>query len=154
MAMGKYLTPRQREIIDDLFDADQDEIQDENEGEKQDKSKFFVKNKLSRVIFNRWLKDSLFMSEIMDRMEWCQKECELILSRNKPKAAKKLVGLAAKATTETARKACIDIINMTGVVGKSVVDADMEKSGEEMAPELAGRVLAAMDTAKRNGDAK
>ncbi|MHC4213246.1 MAG: hypothetical protein ACYSWP_07745 [Planctomycetota bacterium] len=92
------------------------------------------------------------MSEIMDRIEWCQTECEMILSRNKPKAAQKLVELAAKESKETARKACIDIINMTGVVDKSVVDADKEKPAEEMAPELAGRVLAAMATAKCGGD--
>jgi hypothetical protein len=37
--MGKYLSQRQREIIDDLFDAEQDEIQAGNEGEI--KSRYF-----------------------------------------------------------------------------------------------------------------
>lgn len=137
MEKRKCLTNRQISVIEDLFSGkkdDQDVLREHNVG---------------RTVFNRWLNNAKFISEIERRVQWS----ELMLSRNKALASKKLVDLTESESAETARKACIDIINMTGVVDKSVVDADKEKSAEEMAPELAGQVLAAMAIAKRGGDA-
>jgi hypothetical protein len=147
MAKGKSLTTLQKDVINDLFSG------------KKGEQKVLRDHKVSETLFSRWLKDSDFMSEMGRRILWCQVQSELILSRSKSNAAKKLVKLSkfdSKETgsKETARKACLDILKMSGAVDKSVVDANKEKSGEEMAPELAGRVLAAMANAKRGGDAR
>ena len=142
MAVQKNLAKRKMKVIDDLF------------SEKDDKHDVLDHHKVSHLIFDRWLNDSLFMSEMKRRVRWCQVQSKLILARSKSKAAEELVKLTTSGNKEAARKACLDIINMSGVDDKSVVDSDKEKSGEEMAPELAGRVLAAMASAKRGGDGK
>ena len=145
MARGNCLTKLQKDVINDLFSG------------KKGAQKILRDHEVSGTLFSRWLNDSIFMSEMGRRILWCQVQSELILSRNKSKAAKKLIKLSKfdskeTASKEIARKACLDILKMPGVVDKSVVDSDKEKSSEEMAPELAGRVLAAMAAATRGGD--
>jgi hypothetical protein len=138
MAKGKCLTKLQKEVINDLFSGEKDE------------QEVLSSRNVGGVTFERWFNNPRFVLEIKRRVQWS----ELMLLRNKALASKQLAKLIKSKSTsgETARKACLDILKMSGVVDKSVVDADKEKPTEEMAPELAGRVLAAMATAKRGGD--
>ena len=138
MAIQKTSVKRQREVINDLFSGEkgnQEVLRDHN---------------VSGALFERWLNDSSFISAIELRVRWS----ELMLLRNKVLASEQLVVLSKCNSHATARKACLDILRMKGVVDISGEGGDKEKSEGELTPELAGRILAAMATAKRGGDAK
>ena len=138
MVKGKYLTKLQRDVINDMFSGEKDE------------QKILSDRNVGGVTFERWFNNPRFVLEIERRVQWS----ELMLLRNKALASKQLAGLikSDSASAETARKACLDILKLSRVVDKSDVVGDKEKSEGELTPELAGRVLAAMASAKRGGD--
>ncbi len=138
MAKGKCLTKLQKEVIEELFDGEKDE------------QKILSDRKVGGVTFERWFNNPRFVLEIERRVQWS----ELMLLRNKALASKKLVVLTETKSAETARKACLDILKLSRVVDISGAVGDKEKSSSELTPELAGRVLAAMARAKRDGDVK
>jgi hypothetical protein len=136
MGKGKTLVKRQKEVINDLFSG--------GKGEQE----VLRKHNVSGALFERWLNDSAFISEIKRRVRWS----ELMLLRNKALASQQLVKLSNCDSHATARKACLDILRMKGVVDISGAGGDKEKSEGDLTPELAGRILAAMATAKRGGE--
>lgn len=97
-AKYQYLTRRQLDVIDDLFEGKYSEIE------------VMQKHNISKTIFNKWVSDSLFAQELEFRVESSRRQSEMIIARYAPAAAAKLVSLTESDKEETARKACLDII--------------------------------------------
>jgi len=95
---GKQLSRQQLAVIEDLFAGESDE------------QAVLDKHGVSRSTFNKWLADERFARQFDERIASAYRQSDLILARYAPLAAAKLVELTASENQETARKACLDII--------------------------------------------
>lgn len=130
----KRLSKRQRQVIDDLF------------GSGLDEPAVLAKHEVRANLFRRWLADETFAAELSFRMESARRQSELIIARFAPAAAAKLVALAADPDRvgETARKACLDIINAVPPFTKTADSEGQPDEHEQLSPETVGRLLAAL----------
>jgi len=130
MPYGKNLTKKQRAVIDDLFAGVEDEKQ------------ILEKHKVSRRVFDKWLADENFKEEFERRQDYARRQSELIIVRYATFAAAKLVQLTESANQETARKACLDIINLLRPNSESKpAEQDQAEQLPDLPPELASRLL-------------
>ena len=136
MAKGKRLSKKQLSVIEDLFVGLLDE------------QAILDKHEVSRAVFVRWQMECRFVKEFNRRIAALNRQGELIIARYAPLAAAKLVGLTESQSQETARRACIDIIEFPKqAVKKADEPADKNDKGtpqKELAPETASRLLAAL----------
>ncbi len=133
----KTLSKRQLRLIDELFEAGLDE------------ASVLSRNGISTRLFRRWLGDGAFSAELQFRIDSAQRQSRLIIARYAPVAAAKLVALTESQGQETARKACLDIISLPFASDESKEKPDSEPASadqpaEELSPQLAGRLLAAL----------
>lgn len=132
--MGKkikrYLTKRQKAVIDDLLTGDLDE------------KGVLKKHRLQMAIYRRWLKDDLFASELRFKIESVKREEVFIFAKNTKTAATKLVQLTESDKSETARRACMDILAYDSK-GKDIRVKDESAGGDEIAidDETAGKII-------------
>jgi len=98
MAKAKKLHKRQLAVIDDLFKSElvEQEVLD--------------KHRVSRNLYNKWLADAAFAGQLDRRIADAYRQSAVLLARHAPSAARKLVGLTDSEKQETARRACLDII--------------------------------------------
>ncbi len=139
----KKLSKRQLKLIDELFEAGLDE------------ASVLSKNGISTRLFRRWLNDEAFSAELQFRIDSAQRQSRLIIARYAPVAAAKLVGLTESQGQETARKACLDIISLpfANSQDNNKPGSEPPEAAEELSPQLAGRLLAALaneEKTKRN----
>jgi hypothetical protein len=80
---------------------------------KLDEQAIADKHQVSRRTFYRWLSDEAFIAELDRRIEWLNRRGELMLARKRSEAVSNLAKLTKNETAETARKACLDIINFS-----------------------------------------
>jgi hypothetical protein len=136
MAKGKRLSKKQLSVIEDLFVGQLDE------------QAILDKHEVSRAVFVKWQMEHRFVEEFNRRIAALNRQGELIIARYAPLAAAKLVGLTESQSQETARKACIDIIEFPNqAVKKADEPADKNDKGaapKELSPETASRLLAAL----------
>jgi len=136
MAKGKRLSKKQLSVIGDLFVGQLDE------------QAILDKHKVSRAVFVKWQMERRFVEEFNRRIAALNRQGELIIARYAPLAAAKLVGLTESQSQETARKACIDIIEFPKQTAKKADEpADKNDKGaapKELPPETASRLLAAL----------
>jgi hypothetical protein len=133
MPYGKNLTKKQRAVIDDLFAGVADEKQ------------ILEKHKVSRRVFDKWLADENFKEEFERRQDYARRQSELIIVRYATFAAAKLVQLTESANQETARKACLDIINLLRPNSEpKPAEQDPAEQLPDLPPELASRLLTAL----------
>jgi hypothetical protein len=136
MAKGKRLSKKQLSVIGDLFVGQLDE------------QAILDKHEVSRAVFVKWQMGRRFVEEFNRRIAALNRQGELIIARYAPLAAAKLVGLTESQSQETARKACIDIIEFPNqTVKKADEPADKNDKGaapKELPPETASRLLAAL----------
>jgi predicted DNA-binding protein YlxM (UPF0122 family) len=135
MPNGKTITKKQRAVIEDLFAGELDE------------QKILEKHKVSRRVYDKWLVDENFTEEFERRLKSAHRQSELIIARYAAIAAAKLVQLTESENQETARKACLDIINYLRPNPEPKPGNPEQAEAEhptELAPELAGRLLAAL----------
>jgi hypothetical protein len=137
MAKGKRLSKKQLSVIEDLFVGQLDE------------QAILDKHEVSRAVFVKWQVERRFVEEFNRRIAALNRQGELIIARYAPLAAAKLVGLTESQSQETARKACIDIIEFPKqVVKKADVPTDKKNDKavvqKELSPETASRLLAAL----------
>jgi len=139
--MGKTekLKPRQLAVIEDLFAGELDE------------QAVLGKHKVSRNLYNRWLKDADFAGEFDQRIEGAFRQSAALIARYAPLAAAKLVGLIGSDKEETVRKACLDIISMhagrtrdDGRQMKDEAEPVADSSPISLSPEAASRLLSAL----------
>jgi len=141
MAKGKRLSKKQLSVIGDLFTGQLDE------------QAILDKHKVSRAVFVKWQMERRFVEEFNRRIAALNRQGELIIARYAPLAAAKLVGLTESQSQETARKACIDIIEFPKQTVKKADEPagslgagknDKGAAPKELPPETASRLLAAL----------
>ena len=136
MSKEKVLSAKQLAVIEDLF-----------EGKKE--QEILKKHNLSRKLYNKWLADEAFNRKLDRRAEWEYRKSAFRLARSTREAVTNLIGLTKSQQSETARKACIDIITISAnrSAGGSETQADNPATGPESPPltqETAGKLLAVL----------
>jgi len=136
MARRKYLTGEQKAVLEDLFAG--------GLGEQA----VLAKHGVSVKSFNNWLKDELFSAKYDERLLSLHRDGAVMLAKYKSVAAARLIELTGSSNQETARKACLDIINFQHQPAGRETDGQPrpERQGEntELSPEQASRLLAAL----------
>jgi hypothetical protein len=134
----KALSKKQLKLIDELCEAGLDEAE------------VLSRNGVSTRLFRRWLGDEAFSAELQFRIDSARRQSRLIIARYAPVAAAKLVALTESQNQETARKACLDIIStgQTDNNNRTEPGPAGEEPSEEISPQLAGRLLAALANEK------
>jgi len=135
MSKEKPLSAKQLAVIEDLF-----------EGKKE--QEILEKHNLSRKLYEKWLADDAFISQLDRHMAWEYRRSELMLARKARDAVSDLVGLTKSQQSETARKACLDIITMRAnrLAGTPAVPVDNPTSAvpQPLSIETAGKILAVL----------
>lgn len=112
---GRYLSREQRDVIDGLFDGDMEE------------KEILKKYGVTRRTYSRWFRDEKFCGEVAVRMECARRHSELAAMRDAAKASGILVKLAEGKQSETARKACMDLISLNA---KAAAEKDKKRAEE------------------------
>jgi hypothetical protein len=127
------LTARQLAVIDDLFAGELNEQQ------------VFEKHRINKRVYDKWLTEENFAGEFDRRVKSAHRQSELIIARFATVAAAKLVQLTESTNPETARKACLDVINYLRQNNQSSPAEQTEnEQPPDLPPELASRLLAAL----------
>lgn len=92
------ITKKQVEFIDKIFE------------EGLTESEALEKLNIKDFSYRKWLKDDGFQAEMDYRMESAKRQGEILIARHSGYAAAKLIQLANSEKEETARKACLDIL--------------------------------------------
>jgi hypothetical protein len=135
MGKQKKLSRKRSAVLDDMLAGEMDE---------QD---ILEKHNVRQKAFNRWLGEDAFMAELNRRLQWLSLQSELIITRYKTLAAAKLVQLTDSKNPETARKACLDIINLQNRTDSPPKQPSDEPKGSsppehhELSPETCSRLL-------------
>jgi len=133
MSDVKQLTKKQLSVIDDLFAGELDEQQ------------VFEKHRINKRLYDKWLAEENFANEFDRRIKSAHRQGELIIARFANVAAVKLVALTESANPETARKACLDVINYLRQNNQlSPAEQTENEQPPDLSPELASRLLAAL----------
>lgn len=138
MSKKKRLSPRQFAVIEDLFAG------------KLDETAVLKQHNVSRTLYNQWLADPAFTEQFDLLIAGAYRRSAFQNARNASKAAKQLLTLAETGTGETARKACLDIINMhpsIRLTDSPAASTDNQSSVTEpskLTPETAGKLLAVL----------
>jgi len=136
MTNAKTFSAKQLDVIEDLFEGEQEQA-------------ILEKHNLSRKLYNKWLADESFNSQLDWRVAWEYRKSAFNLARNAPLAASKLMELTDSKQPETARKACLDIITMRAnrLTGTNATPGDNPTPNPELpllSPETAGKILAVL----------
>jgi len=136
MAKKRQLTQKQIGVIDDLFDGQMVE------------QAILQKHRLRRTTYYKWLSEDNFKEQFGLRIAALNRHSELIIASYASLAVAKLVELTGSGEVETARRACLDIINLPREDASKVSakSTPKNKDGEQLAisNETASRVLAAL----------
>ena len=111
-----------------------------------DEREVFEKHRINKRVYDKWLTEENFAGEFDRRIKSAHRQGELIIARFANVAAVKLVALTESANPETARKACLDVINY---LRQNNQPSPAEQASEaeqppDLPPELASRLLAAL----------
>ena len=140
MTSKKRLSKRQITVMDDLFSGQYDE------------QAVLEKHKLSRGVYNKWLVDELFAEEFSRRINVAHHQSQFLIAKYSSMAAARLIQLTNSEKEETARKACLDIINLPQAGKSDITPSDnspCEKAPPELSLETAGRLLATLAEEKK-----
>lgn len=135
MAKAKKLHKKQLDVIEDLFNVDllEQEVLD--------------KHSISRNLYNKWLADAGFIEQLDRRIADSYRRSALMLARQAPLAVSRLVGLTGSKQQETARKACLDIIQSDTGLRERQQGQQTRSSvpeSEILSEQTAGRLLAVL----------
>jgi hypothetical protein len=137
MAKTKPLSARQLAVIDDLFEDDPNEPQ------------ILENHNISRRLYDRWLADESFSDYLDKRKAWEHRRNKIKLVKSERQAISNLLDLTKSKQSETARKACLDIITMGSSLSAGT-DTKQDKNPKptpeslNLPPEAAGKLLAAL----------
>jgi hypothetical protein len=141
MQIIKYLTTKQRRVLRDLFSG------------KIEEDEVLKKWHVTDQTYCRWHQQKNFAAEFDRRLKLSHQRSELVFANWTSSVAAKLVSLASAQKEETARKACMDIINHPDL--KAKIQSQIKKLPEEeeppleLPPELTGTLLSAIAVAKK-----
>ena len=132
----KQLTKRQMDFINDLFNSGLEE------------SEVLARHKLSLMVYRKWLGEKIFQDELEFRKVLIQRQSELLMAKYSTVATVKLIELLDSGNKETVRKACLDILAANKEKEKSKPDSAKDKDepepSEQLSPETASKLLAAL----------
>ena len=135
MANKKWLTKKQLAVLDDLFSADVDTEQ------------VLQTHGVTSSLFDKWQSNEVFAAEYNNRINALYRESEFIIAKYAAFAAAKLVRLTESQSQETARKACLDVIQQPKPLTKKQAiraETDIESQIQQLSPEIASRLLAVL----------
>ncbi len=133
MSRGKRLCPKQLNVLEDLFSCELDE------------EEVLKKWKVRQRTYQNWHLMENFAAEYKRRLKQVRRKSELIIARFAPAAAGKLVQLTQSDKEETARKACLDIINQINPKPKKKsTRKETQKEEKKLSPELTSKLLTAL----------
>ena len=132
-----YLSRKQLAFVNELFDGELDE------------NKCLVKHKVGMAVYRRWLGTEVFSSEIAFRIDAARRQSVLIIAKYAPVAATKLVTLTDSEKEETARKACLDIIQMPNTAPNGVDPIEQSENELNLPVDTARKILSALADKKR-----
>lgn len=137
MAKAKPLSTKQLAVIDDLFKDDPNELQ------------ILEKHNISRRLYDKWLADESFSDYLDRRKRWECRRNKIKLVKSERQAISNLLDLTKSKQSETARKACLDIITMGSSLSAGTdtkPDKNPKPASESLnlPPEAAGKLLAAL----------
>ena len=119
----KQLRKKQFAVIEDLFSNEFDE------------QAVLKRHDVTRNVYNKWLEDDNFSGEFNRRISSAHRQSRIIIAKYASLAAAKLVELTESDKEETARKACIDIINLPKYTDENVrlsVESEEDEDGLAM----------------------
>lgn len=96
-----------------------------------------AKNSVSGELLKRWFSSPVFLQTLAKDTELAAKRADILISQNRITAAEKLVSLTNCDKEETARKACLDIIELTG----KPENAEDKNTTPVFSPETAEKLL-------------
>jgi hypothetical protein len=133
MAKRKQLSDRQTAVLEDLFDSDLDE------------QGVLAKHRVRQSTYDKWLTEKPFAEQFSRYVTRARRRSELLIAKYRCLAAAKLVELTTSKKGETARKACLDIINQPKIKPEADgAEKDSSKQAEPILDAQASRLLAAM----------
>lgn len=137
MAKSRNISKKQRSVIEDIF-AGQLTLE-----------QVLAKHNISRLTYYKWLADKRFAEQFDMRIAASFRESSALLAGYSPIAAVRLINLTESEKPETARKACLDIISMQSDACRANQKAapagnSLNKNDDQLAPETAGKLLAAL----------
>ena len=137
MSKEKPLSAKQLAVIDDLFEG------------KLKEQQILEKHNLNIKLYNKWLADEAFISYLDRQTAWEYRRSELMLARKAREAVSNLAGLTKSEQSETARKACLDIITISAnrLAGTNATPGDnpaLPHESPNFSPETAGKLLAVL----------
>jgi hypothetical protein len=131
--MKEKISPRQKAVLDELFAGEQSQ---------QD---ILDKYNVTKCEFEKWLSQTSFCSALQSRIKVEYLNSAVLLARYAPVAAARLIALTDSEKPETARRACLDIIQM-GTEGKKPDDSEktLDDGHCALSDQQAQRILAAL----------
>jgi hypothetical protein len=135
MGMKSRLTRKQLAVLDDLFGEDASA----SEGQ------ILAKHAVKPVDYRRWHGEEAFSQEFSARMDCLSRQSRLLIARYASYAAAKLIALTESENQETARKACLDIIDRIQTPDSRLQtkdDREYELADGQLTPEAAEKILA------------
>jgi hypothetical protein len=144
MAMRKRLTRKQLAVLDDLFSSD-------SSANESGAGGILEKHGVSAADYRRWHSEEAFAQEYEARLAALGRQSRLLIARYASFAAAKLIALTESENQETARKACLDIIDRIQNSDDRIQNAELRSKNEELTeggcegasltPELAEKIL-------------
>jgi hypothetical protein len=139
--MKKRLTRKQLAVLDDLFSS-LAPVSESGAGG------ILEKHGVSAAEYRRWHSEEAFAEEYEARLAALGRQSRLLIARYASYAAAKLIALTESENQETARKACLDIIDrLQSAFGGLELRSKNEElaeggcEGASLAPELAEKIL-------------
>ena len=142
MGRRKKLRKKQLAVIDDLFAGELDE------------QTILAKYRIKKSTYNQWLADENFEAELIRRIKTARLLSKVLIARHSLAAAAKLVQLTESEKEETARRACLDIIELPRRGDTKDQSEQINEDNEklpELSDETASRLLAALAEEKDGG---
>jgi hypothetical protein len=136
MYKSRQFIKKQLAVIEDLFSAELDEAE------------VLKKHGVKPSLYRKWLADEQFLEHFEQRLAHAYHSSRVLLARRALDAAKKLVELTKCDQSETARKACLDIITARNPNALNHMSSQEQQAANEdvapagLSPETASRILA------------
>jgi primosomal protein N'' len=138
MRMKRRLTRKQLAVLDDLFSSDGSVSESAAGG-------ILEKHGVSAADYRRWHSEEAFSQEYEARLAALGRQSRLLIARYASYAAAKLIALTESENQETARKACLDIIDrIQNTEHRIQNNEELTEGGCEgasLTPELAEKIL-------------
>ncbi len=137
MALAK-LTKIQLNALDELYGNGGDELAVQE--------KFNIKYS----VWQKWMSDYYFTSEIDIRLATLQRQTDIMLAKFKPMAMALLMGLCQSQNEETSRKACAELLCIKFSSSAPIRDINQPpEPDEQITDEMASKILAVLAEEKR-----